>query len=111
MYYLYLIRCGDSNYYKIGVSDNVQARLVSLQGACPYELILEAMCRIGSRQATYNAEAQAHLKLVDCRVRGEWFELREAQVQQLRQDMVACEARKPQPRKGEAGGRGIGWRG
>lgn len=90
MYYVYIIRCQNSPYYKIGVSENVRVRLESLQAGCPYELTIEAVCCANTRLNAYRIEADIHRSLAKDRVRsgGEWFQLHTEQITVLLRDIV-----------------------
>lgn len=87
MFYVYLIQCGDSNYYKIGVSENVCERVKSLQMANPFTLRLIIVASFGSQEAARSAETDAHHSLRDSRIHGEWFELTPLQAAQLTLEM------------------------
>lgn len=67
---VYLIRLCGSDYYKVGVSGNVHARLASLQTANPFDLMLVAS--FVQRDATI-IEFEIHQALSAYRVRDEWF--------------------------------------
>ncbi len=70
---IYLIRCGDSNYYKIGQSRRAFAnRLAMLQVGCPYNLELMFALKVTGYLA---AEHDLHERYDLQHVRGEWFEL------------------------------------
>jgi len=75
MAYVYLIRCLETPFYKIGVSKNVGARLTSLQAACPLELqIIHTFAPKHPRRIEYTL----HQMFDKRRYRGEWFELEPA---------------------------------
>jgi hypothetical protein len=76
-YYIYIIRCGKSAYYKIGWSECVKARLASLQGGNPFELYVISETPVSNPD---DVEKRIHKALASNRIRGEWFELTEAQV-------------------------------
>lgn len=70
---IYVIYNPDFNITKIGISDNVEKRRVSLQGACGCELLLHY-----NTKHVFNAkihEEEAHKKLADKRRVGEWFNI------------------------------------
>ena len=91
MYCVYLIQCGDLPYYKIGVSCDMGDRFKNLQSCNPHELTVLCTCGFGSSKAAYAAEADCHRKLFKERIRGEWFQLTDVQVRQLKHDMVVAE--------------------
>lgn len=77
--YLYIIRCGRSKYYKIGVTNDLEKCLATHQTGCPYELKL--ICYFEAdlddylgKEITY-LEGFLHNNCSEFRVRGEWFEL------------------------------------
>jgi len=79
--HVYIVQCGDTPYYKIGVTQGrPAARIVSLQTGCPFKLhLIEAFF-------SYNAEGlEATIQEVFevNRVRGEWYLLDEPRLQTL----------------------------
>lgn len=70
--YLYLIRCSNSNFYKIGTSENPEDRLHKLQSGCPYPLALIYKCHF---KKAHKIEKFLHKRYLDKRKIGEWFEL------------------------------------
>lgn len=70
--YLYLIRCSNSNFYKVGSSENPEDRLRKLQVGCPYPLSL--IYKHPFKKA-HKIEKFLHKKYSDKRKTGEWFEL------------------------------------
>lgn len=70
--YLYLIRKGGTDHYKIGISTNPDGRLKSLQSANPDKLDLVAYC---VHDNAYEVEQSIHEILSDKRLNCEWFEL------------------------------------
>lgn len=79
--YVYVIRHGDSDYYKIGhTTSRPMSRLRDMQVGSPIELVLYEVFYV---KDVVEAEQKAH-KLVNCkRVRGEWFELNQWEIDQL----------------------------
>jgi len=74
---VYLFRCG--NYYKIGQTQTgVLNRLKAVQHGNPFEVIL---VHVIPSENSYSAEKYLHLKFANKRVRLEWFELSDADVQ------------------------------
>ena len=86
--FVYLIQCGDLPYYKIGVSDRPEERLMGLQTANPQTLSLLATCAFDNKNLAVQAEQDAHKKLWKEHIRGEWFELNPEQVMTLKCDMI-----------------------
>jgi hypothetical protein len=72
--YLYLIRDGNSNHYKIGISEYPKDRLKCLQIGNKTELKLIACCVHDNARKT---EESIHNMLKEFKINGEWFELNE----------------------------------
>ena len=64
--YLYAIRCGE--YFKIGVTDNVERRVKDMESNCPYPI--EILYVMDNEQG---AEAMYHEIFEYRHHRGEWF--------------------------------------
>lgn len=69
---VYLIRC--NQYYKIGISSNIDGRLRQIDTGIPYEIILEH-CMYGDRRTCVELESALHRKFYKKRKKGEWFSL------------------------------------
>lgn len=82
--YIYLIRCENTDFYKIGRSKNPRKRLQVLQMGCPYSLIL-----IFGRscERAFGVEKTLHEKYWDRQRTGEWFELSKSEVENIRQNL------------------------
>lgn len=65
---LYMIRCGP--YVKIGVTNDIERRLISLQSGNPYLIEL-----VGLWKGEGHREKEWHEALAHLHVRGEWFKL------------------------------------
>lgn len=80
---VYVIRCNESTFYKIGVSENPHVRLGSLQGGCPYKLttIMEKWS-INADRAHW-IEQGLHRVFDERRVMGEWFKLSEDDLEKI----------------------------
>ncbi len=76
---VYLIRA-DNELYKIGCTTNVDRRLAALRAQSPCEIKL--VCTIEA-QDRYEAEHNLHHVFHKKRIRGEWFELDEADIEQI----------------------------
>ncbi|MDR8524668.1 GIY-YIG nuclease family protein [Shewanella fidelis] len=77
--HLYLFRCTGSDFYKIGIANDVNLRKQNLQTGSPYDLkvIFYVESDIGdyeAREIIY-LEKFLHQVFDNYRVRGEWFEL------------------------------------
>lgn len=69
--HVYVVKCGDMPYYKIGVTQsNVSARVAALQTGCPFKLTLVEVFW------SYNAadlERTIQEAFKDNWIRGEWY--------------------------------------
>ena len=70
--YVYIIRMGQTKFYKIGKTNDPQGRLASLQTASPYKLKLLHVFQADNASA---AEEALHAKFHSSRLEGEWFKL------------------------------------
>jgi Meiotically up-regulated gene 113 len=77
--HIYVVRAGQTNFFKIGIAVNVTYRLFQLQNGNHEELTVFKSWPSGERWETRFAERNIHRFLAHCRVRGEWFELNETQ--------------------------------
>lgn len=78
--FVYLIRSGESNKYKIGISKNVPSRLATLQTANPEKM--ELICAFASSDAR-RKEAELHNAFEQRRITREWFELSQDDVRSI----------------------------
>jgi hypothetical protein len=74
---LYLIKCNE--YYKIGIANDLQSRLASLQTGNPYPLVVEFCFQFPNAAIV---EKVLHQRFANVRELGEWFKF-------LTPDMVA----------------------
>ena len=79
---VYLIRMADTTFYKIGFTREIHKRLADLQHANPMPLRVIAMMAGGRK-----LEGRLHRRFQDQRVRGEWFDLTEEMVEEIRSIM------------------------
>jgi len=86
--FLYLIHCTDSDFYKVGISNNPISRLEGLQTSCPHRLDLIATCGFETMAKARQAEMQAHQSLAGSLIHGEWFEFNDTQLRNFKQDML-----------------------
>lgn len=78
--YVYIIRAGRRKVYKIGKSNDPQARLNSLQTASPERLKLLYALKADNAST---AEESLHFVLQDFQLGGEWFALSDKQIEVL----------------------------
>ena len=69
---VYIIRCGQSNFYKIGRTSNLSHRLDVIMCSNPYPIIL---CKFIASNQNGVLEKGLHKILKDYIHQGEWFEL------------------------------------
>lgn len=70
--YVYLIRCSENNFYKIGISKNVKTRLKQIQTTAPDNVFI-----VYEYESSYAAkiEKALHNFLKPYHRNNEWFEL------------------------------------
>lgn len=68
---VYLIRLGDTDYFKVGMTSDINGRLASLQTATPFALHL---ITVAQHDNAYTVERDMHEALKSCHVRNEWFQ-------------------------------------
>ncbi|MDH4263942.1 MAG: GIY-YIG nuclease family protein [Spirochaetia bacterium] len=75
--FVYFIQCGKKGPIKVGVANNVDERLSTLQTGCPIKLIFIHKFNVdGNDMQAYNIESHIHKILKKQRIYGEWFFLR-----------------------------------
>lgn len=70
--YIYLVRHGDTQFFKLGISLNTRMRLVGLQSGNPIPLSLVGEWRVEDAR---KVEAELMQRLWEYHIRGEWFAL------------------------------------
>lgn len=85
--YLYIVRSGLSNQYKIGRTNNFQKRLKTLQTSCAVQL---TVVKTFFSFDAVSLEKTAHEKFAHFRQKGEWFELNCSQLTQLLSWLERC---------------------
>lgn len=87
MQILYILRNGDTDQYKIGITDNLNRRLSQLQTGCPCELQVVKVWTHYQREQIKKYERVLHRYFTKCgcriRANGEWFTLRTPDIYQL----------------------------
>lgn len=73
--YIYIIQCGDTPMYKVGVTSGLSRRLENLQTGCPYQLQYTFIVHCKSKHIAFSMETTLHCRLKPYHVRGEWFNL------------------------------------
>ncbi len=79
---IYIMRNGNTNLYKIGISQHCNKRKKQLQTGNPNEIKLLYRCYIDPEIKAVNVETTIHqyLKENNKWIRGEWFRLTETEV-------------------------------
>lgn len=76
---LYVLQNGNTNQYKIGITDNLNRRIKQLQTGCPEELKIITVWYHSKRNIIEKYEKTLHRYFTKCgcriRPKGEWFEL------------------------------------
>ena len=84
---MYILRNGDTDQYKIGITDNLNRRLSELQTGCPGELQVVKIWTHYQRKIIKRYERILHnyFTKFGCRIRPnwEWFNLRKPDIYQL----------------------------
>lgn len=79
MHILYILRNGETNQYKIGITNKLNRRLAELQTGCPFELQVVKIWTHYKREVIEKYERTLHNYFTKCGCRlrnnGEWFEL------------------------------------
>lgn len=83
MGHVYIIRMGDTNYFKVGISRDVNERLASLQTATPFALTL---VDYAEQENSLEVERDIHRALREYQVRNEWFQCDETHIRQVFRD-------------------------
>lgn len=80
MHILYILQNGNTRQYKIGITNNLNKRLHTLQTGCPEELRVIKTYTHYNREVIERYERVLHRYFTKCgcriRPNGEWFELR-----------------------------------
>lgn len=85
--YVYLMRAGTTNMYKIGNAKNVQARRKAIQTANPLPIIIVAVLRTTMANML---ERKMHAFFRTKRVNGEWFLLTPEDVAAFKAHPLCC---------------------
>lgn len=73
--YIYFIRKGKSNIFKIGITIDKKSRIKVLQSGNECQLSYHRIFRIPHPLNRFKLEKQIHKYLKSYRLKGEWFEL------------------------------------
>lgn len=68
---VYVISC--DGFIKVGMANSPNARLATLQAACPHEMALEYDFQFATKSLASRCEKAVHKSLVEHHVRSEWY--------------------------------------
>lgn len=95
---LYILQNGNTNQYKIGITNNLNRRIMELQTGCPGNLKIVKLYTHYRRDIIEKYERVLHKYYTKCgcRIRptGEWFELRKTDINFLTQPNTIKEQNK-----------------
>ena len=74
---VYLIRLGDTDYFKVGMTTDINGRIAALQTATPFDLHL---IQAAAHKDAYSVEHDMHEMLKIYRVRNEWFQCNQIEI-------------------------------
>ncbi len=76
-YGVYFIYCGEkqTSPVKIGVTTDIERRIVELQTGNPYKLICKALIPCDDKTQAYHLESFFHKQFKKNRMMGEWFKI------------------------------------
>lgn len=81
---LYILQNGETDQYKIGITNKLNRRLKELQTGCPYELKVVKIWTHYQREVIEKYERVLHNYYTQCgcriRENGEWFTLSKADI-------------------------------
>ena len=84
--YVYILRSGNSNNFKIGVSKNIEKRIKQFQTGSPYKISTYCYFEAPTRQQAFNCEYNLH-KFFDSHktdlMWGEWYRISKKELEQL----------------------------
>ena len=83
MEYVYLIRAGQTDNYKIGITNNIESRLNTLRTSHYEELILISKAKYTNRFMSLLIEEELHNRYSLYRLRGEWFKLNDKHTEEI----------------------------
>jgi len=70
---VYFVQAGESGPVKIGVTQNIEDRVVNLQTGNPEKINVMRALTLRSKEDAFNLESKLHNKFKDVRLNGEWF--------------------------------------
>ena len=84
---VYLIRLGDTNYFKIGMTTDINGRIAVLQTATPFDLHLIAAA---DHPNAFAVEKDMHAALKEYNIRNEWFQCDQQEIVSVFEIVSSC---------------------
>lgn len=84
---VYLIRCKNTSYYKIGHTGDLEARMGDLQVANPHELEVIGIIDADDKEEGLSIEKRLHLAFRKYRLHGEWFDFKNRDIVWLKRNI------------------------
>ena len=83
--FLYILRNGNTQEYKIGITKDLNRRISELQTGCPHELVIIKIWQHYQRKFIEQYERVLHRYYKQYRIRknGEWFKLPKSEIEKL----------------------------
>jgi hypothetical protein len=78
---IYIIRIKNTNYYKIGVSQNYKRRLRDIESSMPFTIELITIKKV---KDAYNIETTLHDTFKQKYIKSEWFNLNELDIKKAK---------------------------
>jgi hypothetical protein len=88
---IYMVQAGKDGPVKIGITNKLSSRLVSIQVSCPYKIRVVSVIS----NCTYQNERELHEKYKRFRIHGEWFD--KAILDHINDDIKALQANSGKP--------------
>jgi len=73
MSYLYMLRADGPDVFKVGIATNFKERRHTLQGMCPFRLMVERVLLVESRNVALAFESWICANATSANMHGEWF--------------------------------------
>mgnify|MGYP001582170625 CR=1 FL=1 len=83
-YYIYIIKCKE--FYKIGIANNLDSRLTTLQTGNPYVLEIYFAKK---HKLAIKLEKYLHNYFIEKRTNGEWFKLDDKDLEKIKKIIIS----------------------
>jgi len=84
MNYVYIIHAEGTNFYKIGVTKDLEKRLSAINNTSPYRCYILYKIEFKERKKAFELESKVHNKFDNKRLNGEWFELSSNELERVK---------------------------